>query len=169
MPNLSMRLVMVRLHLFAVTVVILIFMIGNYFVGFILNRKKLIMLSIRTEIPVAKRLSNIIDVLGDLREYFEDVAVPEASSHFSELWGSMGFGEWPTPLYKTGRLYRSFVRSGSADNVKIVTNRSLEYGSNVLYAKYHRDKIIGVVINKDLLRRRYQKSLRNYILKKARN
>lgn len=126
------------------------------------------MLFIRAEVgAVQKRLSNVIDVLQDLREYFEDVAVPEAASHFSELWGSQGFGQWPTPLYKTGRLYRSFVRSGSADNVKIVTNRSLEYGSSVPYAQSHRDKIVGVVLNKDLLRRSYQRSLREYILKKV--
>jgi len=93
--------------------------------------------------------------------------MPLMESQFSDLWGSQGFGQWPTPLFKTGRLYRSFVRSGSADNVTIIRNQSLEYGSTVLYAKYHRDKIIGVVINKDLLRQSYQKSLRNYILKKA--
>lgn len=124
------------------------------------------MLSIRAEIPVAKRLSNVIDALQDLRGFFE-ASMPLMESQFSDLWGSQGFGQWPTPLFKTGRLYRSFVRSGSADNVTIVTNSSLEYGSSVLYAKYHRDKIIGVVINKDLLRRSYQRSLRDYILKKA--
>ena len=116
---------------------------------------------------VVKRLSNVIDALQDLSEYFEDVAVPRAASHFSELWGSQGFGEWRTPLYKTGRLYRSFTRSGSADNVTIIRNQSLEYGSSLFYTRYYREQIIGAVINRDLLRRSYQRSLRKYIRKKA--
>lgn len=125
------------------------------------------MLSIRVETgPVVKRLSNIMDVMQDLSEYFENRVVPVTARHFSDIWGSMGFGQWPTPLYKTGRLYRSFTQAGSADNVKIVRNRSLEYGSSVPYAKYHSDKILSV-INKELLRQQYQASLRRYIREKA--
>jgi len=119
-----------------------------------------------SEFPIVKRLSNLIDAMQDLREYWEDVGVGEASSLFSEVWGSQGFGQWRTPLFKTGRLYRSFTESGSADNVTIIRNDSLEYGSSLFYARYYRDQIMAAVINRDLLRARYQKSLRNYILRK---
>ena len=123
------------------------------------------MLNISVQTPIVKKLANVREALSDLREFFVDTGAPLTEKYFSEVWGSRGHGQWRTPLFKTGRLYRSFTQAASADNRMIVTNRSLEFGSSVPYAEYHQDKILGVV-NKDLLRQRYQKSLRDYILKK---
>ena len=126
------------------------------------------MLALKIEDKKAIRdLKSLVAAIEDLREYWREVAVPIAESQFSALWGSRGYGQWSTSLYITGDLYRSYTQSGSRNNITLIQNQSFAYGSNVLYAKYHADKVIGTILNRQLLKRTYAQTLNRWILKKG--
>ena len=116
---------------------------------------------------VANKIEKLATSLQDLSEFFKKVAVPQTQDDFNQLWNTQGFGSWQSDLYQTGALRKSFTDRRTRNNISNITEQTFEYGSDLFYAGYYEDEIIGTVANKIRTEKKIQQKFFKYILKKS--
>ena len=81
----------------------------------------------------------------NLNNFWRQYALPLLQEEIKGVFESQGYSKWPPrkmpaphPLLRdTGKLYNSWTKSGAAGNITRISKKSLQFGTNIEYAKYH--------------------------------